>query len=90
MATEVSRQDFGATDKGHVIVIGKETLDDNGKPSTTYEVRHGVRTLDSGLSKSKAETLAKALGPVVAAPASEEVSEDDAKHRKAIAAKVLP
>lgn len=61
MATEVFRQDFGPTDKGHVTVIGKETLDDNGKASVTYEVRHGVRTIDSGLSKTKAETLAKAL-----------------------------
>lgn len=61
MATEVFRQSFGATNKGVVTVIGKETLDDNGQASVTYEVRHGVRTIDSGLSKTKAETLAKAL-----------------------------
>lgn len=90
MSSEVSRQDFGATDKGHVTVIGKETLDDNGKPSTTYEVRHGVRTLDSGLSEAEANTLAKALNPREAMAASGAVSDDDAKHRAAITKKVLP
>ena len=49
------------TSAGQVVVIGKDTLDDNDKAHTTYEVRHGVRTIDSGLSKSKAESIAKAL-----------------------------
>ncbi len=61
MASEVSRTTYGSTDKGTVVVIGKETLDDNGKASVTYEVRHGVRTIDSGLTKANAERISKAL-----------------------------
>ncbi|HSE43735.1 MAG TPA: hypothetical protein VLA89_00245 [Gemmatimonadales bacterium] len=62
MASEVSRKDYGVSDKGPVVVIGKQELDDNGNPlPTTYEVRHGVRTVVSGVSQSKADTLAKAL-----------------------------
>ena len=62
MATEVSRTNFGMTNKGAIVVIGKQSYDDSGeKLVTTYEVRHGVRTVDSGLSKTRAEGIAKAL-----------------------------
>ena len=61
MASEVSRTVYGSTDKGQVTVIGKATQDDEGKEHVTYEVRHGVRTIDSGLSKSKAKAMAEAL-----------------------------
>ena len=50
------------TNKGAIVVIGKQSYDDSGeKLVTTYEVRHGVRTVDSGLSKTRAEGIAKAL-----------------------------
>ena len=61
MASEVSRTVYGSTDKGVVTVIGKVTMDDNGGEHVTYEVRHGVRTIDSGLTKANAERISKAL-----------------------------
>ena len=61
MATESYRKNYGTTGQGEVVVIGKTTLDDNERAHVTYEVRHGVRTIDSGISKTKADDLAKAL-----------------------------
>jgi len=61
MSTESYRKNYGTTGQGEVVVIGKTTLDDQERPHVVYEVRHGVRTVDSGLSKTKAEDLAKAL-----------------------------
>jgi hypothetical protein len=91
MATESTRQEFGATDSGVVTVIGKQSYDDKEKLVITYEVRHGVRTVDSGLSKTRAEAIARALvghAPPEAEP--EEVSETDTKRRKAITDRMLP
>jgi hypothetical protein len=56
MSTEVSRTVHGSNSFGQVVVICKQSAD-----GTTYEVRNGVRTVDSGLSKTKADALAKAL-----------------------------
>lgn len=62
MATEVSRTVYGSNSFGQVTVIGKQEFDDLGsKRVTSYEVRNGVRTIDSGLSKTKADALARTL-----------------------------
>ena len=62
MALEAGRTDYGMTNKGQVVVIEKQSYDDTGENLiSTYEVRHGVRTVKEGLSKTAAETLARAL-----------------------------
>ena len=65
MASEVSRTSYGSTDKGEITVIGKQSYTDDGeKLVTTYEVRHGVRTIDSGLTMANAVRISKALASV--------------------------
>lgn len=62
MATESAREEYGMTDKGQVVVIGKDSYDDSGeKLLTSYEVRHGVRTVAEGVSHKKAKAIAEAL-----------------------------
>jgi hypothetical protein len=62
MATEASRQQFGMTDKGQVVVIEKQSYDDSGDHLVSvFEVRHGVRTVGEYPTKSKADNVAKAL-----------------------------
>ena len=61
MATEVKRTQFGMTDKGQVVVIEKGSYDDNEKPVSVFEVKHGVRTVGEYPTKAKADAVAKAL-----------------------------
>jgi hypothetical protein len=62
MASEVSRKQFGMTDKGQVVVIHKSGFTDDGRTVVdAFEVRHGVRTIGEYPSSFKAEAVAKAL-----------------------------
>jgi hypothetical protein len=62
MATEVFREDFGMTDKGAVVIVGKESYDDSGERKVyTYEVRHGVHTVAEGITYKRANDLAQAI-----------------------------
>ncbi len=62
MATETTRKDYGSTSSGVVTVIGKQSYTDDGSSTvTTYEVRHGNRTVDSGMGEKAAVAIAKAL-----------------------------
>ncbi len=61
MATEVSRTDYGMTDKGNVCLIQFNNTDDKGNDNFVYQVRHGVRTVAEFTSKDKGAALAKAL-----------------------------
>lgn len=76
MSTEIYRRQYGETLKGYVVVIGKEGAEDeHGDTSPTYEVRHGVRTVETFDNQAAAETLAAALvgeAPPVVAPVAEE------------------
>jgi hypothetical protein len=61
MASEVSRTDYGMTDKGAVTLIVFNNTDDVGDDHFVYQVRHGVRTVAEFTSKTKGEALARSL-----------------------------
>lgn len=62
MATESKRTDFGMTDKGQVVVIEKQSYDDAGENLvSTFEVRHGVRTVGEYATEKRAADVAKAI-----------------------------
>lgn len=61
MSTEVTRTDYGMTDKGNVTLITFNNSDDEGNDVLTYQVRHGVRTVSISPNKSASEQLAKSL-----------------------------
>ena len=62
MATELARKDFGMTDKGQVVVIEKQSYDDLGvNLISTFEVRHGVRTIGAYDTQRAADAVAKAI-----------------------------
>lgn len=61
MSAEVGRKEFGMTDKGAVVVVEKTHFADHGPAVSTFEVRHGVRTVLEGVGKAQAEAVANAL-----------------------------
>ena len=62
MASEVSRHEFGMTDKGAVVVIAKEQFTDDGESKfLTFQVRHGVRTVGDYKTFKAASAVAEAL-----------------------------
>ena len=68
MATEIEREEFGMTDKGAVVVIRKEkaadvdaTHPDTGAMVSTFEVRHGVRTVGVYNTRTQARQIARGL-----------------------------
>ena len=62
MSTEAGRTSYGMTDKGQVVVIEFTTNSDNGTPNpSTYQVRHGVRTVLETANEQVATNAAKAI-----------------------------
>ena len=61
MSTEVSRTEYGMSDKGNVCVITFNNSNDKGNAVYTYQVRHGVRTVAEFTVKAKAEALARSI-----------------------------
>ncbi len=61
MATEVSRTQYGMTEKGQVVILVLNNTGDDGEDNLIYQVRHGVRTVADFTQKRHAESLAKAL-----------------------------
>ncbi len=69
MSTELQRTSFGMTDKGQVVVIEKQSYDGSGDLVSTFEVRHGVRTVGEYASSVQANAVASVLAaPVEPAP----------------------
>lgn len=61
MASEVSRTQYGMTDKGQVCVIVFNNTGDADEDNLSYQVRHGVRTVATFTDQKNATALAKAL-----------------------------
>ena len=61
MAAEVSRTQYGMTDKGQVCLIVFNNSGDEGQENLSYQVRHGVRTVATFTDQKNATALAKAL-----------------------------
>lgn len=63
MASEIERVNFGMTEKGQVVMIVKDSLNDDGTSHhQTYTVKHGAHTIGEYKSRKAAETIAKTLG----------------------------
>lgn len=69
MATEVSRNQIAMTDKGQVVVIEKTSFTGDGEHTvSTFEVRHGVRTVGEYDTSAGAMAVASAIAGIVPEP----------------------
>ena len=59
MAAEFYRKQYGETEAGYVVVIGKRNADGD----STYEVRRGAHTISTFDTEAAADALASALVP---------------------------